>query len=281
MIKNLKDAYGNEAYPKTTFDSIKDDYGINLKDIVRTPFIKGINHRGYVDAPENTLPAYILSWKKGFRYVECDVSFTYDNIAVLLHDNTIDRTSNGTGNITSLTYEQLLQYDFGSWKSSAYIGTKIPTLYEFLILCRNLGIHPYIEIKASANYTDEQLHSIVDMVACCGLKGNITYISFSLPFLQSIRDYDKTARLGYLVSSINTNVIESTKGLSTGYNDVFLDSSKYGSPEIELCKNGGIPLEAWTINSKSTIKSLDDYISGVTSDSCNMENIRGMYAYFD
>ena len=58
------------------------------------PNIKSINHRGYIDGPENTLSAYKLSAKNGFKYVECDVSFTKDNVGVLLHDNTIDRTSN-------------------------------------------------------------------------------------------------------------------------------------------------------------------------------------------
>lgn len=68
--------------------------------------VLAVNHRGYSkDAPENTIPAYIMSKQKGFNYVECDVAFTKDGVAVLLHDSTIDRTSNGSGSISSMTYE--------------------------------------------------------------------------------------------------------------------------------------------------------------------------------
>ena len=96
-------------------DSVEDEKMLIENAINYDLNVKAINHRGYsYEAPENTIPAYIMSKKKGFTYVEGDVSFTKDNVAVLLHDATIDRTSNGSGNITSLYYQELLQYDFGS-----------------------------------------------------------------------------------------------------------------------------------------------------------------------
>jgi glycerophosphoryl diester phosphodiesterase len=148
--------------------------------------VLSVNHRGYsAEAPENTLPAYILSKKKGFNYVETDVCFTSDGIPVLLHDATIDRTSNGTGNINSMTYEQVRAYDFGSWKSSTYAGTKIPSLAEFLYLCKSIMLHPYIELKSSGAYTQAQIQQIVDMVHSYGLKGKVSYISFSSDRLYS------------------------------------------------------------------------------------------------
>ena len=119
--------------------------------------VKAINHRGFsTEAPENTIPAYIMSKNKGFTYVEADVSFTSDGVAVLLHDATIDRTSDGTGNISSMTYEYALQYDFGSWFSAEYAGVKIPTFTEFVTLCKRLGLHPYIELKSNGSYTQSR-----------------------------------------------------------------------------------------------------------------------------
>ena len=107
---------------------------IGLKEVSSINYdlnVKAINHRGYsYESPENTIPAYIMSKDKGFTYVEGDVAFTKDNVAVLLHDNTIDRTSNGSGKITDFYYQELLQYDFGSWFSSEYEGVKIPTFKE-------------------------------------------------------------------------------------------------------------------------------------------------------
>lgn len=279
MIKDFKDAWGSKVYPRTTLKAVEDINGLTLEHIVRRPFVKGVNHRGFnTEAPENTLPAFILSFKKGFKYVECDVAFTSDNVAVLLHDSTINRTSNGSGSIASLTYAQVLQYDFGSWFNSKYAETKIPTLAEFLVLCRNLGLHPYIEIKSDTNYSQEQLQKIVDLVAAYGMKGNVTYISFSLSFLQSLKNIDSMARLGYLVQSVSSTTISDAKGLLTGFNEVFIDSSAYGSSVVALCKDAGLPLEAWTINNEATIKSLDSFISGVTSDSLVLEQIVGGYS---
>jgi glycerophosphoryl diester phosphodiesterase len=228
--------------------------------------VKAVNHRGFsTEAPENTIPAYILSKKKGFTYVECDVSFTKDGVAVLLHDGTIDRTSDGTGSISDLNYVDAYQYDFGSWKSEAYAGTKIPTFKEFVILCRNLGLHPYIELKSNGSYTKEQIHSLVDMVEACGMKGKVTWISFSATFLAYVRDYDSTARLGY-VCSLTSAAIGVARNLRTGENDVFLDCSYSTVTDVSECVDADIPVEVWTVNSVGAIKNLNPYVSGVTSD---------------
>ena len=229
--------------------------------------VKGVAHRGYSSvAPENTLPAYRLAKEKGFFYVETDVSFTSDGVPVCLHDATIDRTSNGTGNINSLTWAQVQTYDFGSWKSADYAGTKIPSLEQFLVLCRNIALHPYIELKNSATYTESQIQSIVDMVEACGLKGKVTYISFSSTYLGYVKAYDASARLGYLVSTMNSTAISTAQGLQTTSNEVFIDTSATGSTAVSLCKAAHLPMEVWTIDSASTIKGLDPYITGVTSN---------------
>lgn len=229
--------------------------------------VKSINHRGYnTVAPENTIPAYILSKQKGFKYVECDVAFTSDNVCVLLHDDTIDRTSNGSGSISSLTYEQVLQYDFGSWKSSTYAGTKIPTLEEFLMYCKGLGLHPYIEIK-DGSYTQEQINSVVDTVEKVGMKGKVTYISFNITFLGYVKQHDNKARLGYVVSGVSQTNINNALSLKTDDNEVFIDAGGYNDSSIELCLNNDIPLEVWTYNGTSQIQNMNAYITGVTSDS--------------
>lgn len=231
--------------------------------------VKAINHRGYsVGAPENTIPAYIMSREKGFTYVECDVSFTKDGVAVLLHDATIDRTSNGSGNISSLTYEQVLQYDFGSWFSADYEGVKIPTLDEFLITCKGLGVHPYIELKSNGSYTQAQITQIVKQVEECGMKGKVTYISFSNTFLSYVKNADGAARLGLLANPLNSSKITQAVALKTSTNEVFVDAKLSTITEalISSCISNGLPLEAWTVNTESEIINMPSYISGVTSD---------------
>lgn len=231
--------------------------------------VKGINHRGFSSvAPENTIPAYILSKKMGFTYVEGDVSFTSDSVAVLLHDSTIDRTSDGSGNITSLTYQKVLQYDFGSWKSEEYAGVKIPTFKEWMICCKNLGLHPYIELKSAGGYTQAQINQVVSEVEECGMKGKVTYISFNNTYLGYVKNADGYARLGLLANPLNSTKISQAKALRTGTNEVFLDAklSTVTSALISTLISDDLPLEVWTINTESEIISMSPYISGVTSD---------------
>ena len=231
--------------------------------------VKNVAHRGYSNvAPENTLPAYRLASKNNCKYVECDISFTSDNVPVLLHDSTIDRTSNGTGNINDLTYEQVLQYDFGSWKSEVYAGTKIPTLEQFLSLCRDLGLYPYIELKNTATYTEAQIQGLVDLTEKYGMKDKTTWISFTSTYLDYVKNYDNKARLGYVVSNITTANINTALGLKTNDNEVFIDCSysNVDNAGVNLCISNHLPLEVWTVNSNSNIINSNKYITGYTSN---------------
>lgn len=227
--------------------------------------IKSVNHRGYGTAPENTLAAYRLSKINGFEYVETDISFTSDNVAVCLHDNTIDRTSNGSGNISDLTFDEVRTYDFGSWKSSDYAGEKIPSFEEFILLCRNLGLSPYIELKSG---TQEQIEACIDIVEKYGMRGKVTWISFSSTCLTYVKNYDNEARLGYVANAIDETIIDRTLSLLTDTNEVFVDTNytTLTDENCNMCAEANLPLEVWTVNTKSAITSLNPYVSGVTSN---------------
>ena len=229
--------------------------------------IKAVNHRGYsMKAPENTLAAYRESALHGFKIVECDVWFTSDNQAVLLHDETIDRTSNGSGKIENMTLNQVRQYDFGSWKDSEYIGEKIPTFSEFMELCQELELHPYIELKSGLSL--EKAHSLVNTVKNYGMLDNVSWISFGSDSLKNIVIAYNKARVGYLVNDVTSGVISTANNLKTGYNEVFIDCniSKVTESDVTLCKNASYPLEVWTVNKPSDVSKIDSYVSGVTSD---------------
>lgn len=231
--------------------------------------VKSVNHRGYnTVAPENTLPAFRLSRKMDFAYVETDVSFTSDGVAVCLHDATINRTSNGTGNISEMTFEQVRQYDFSKLRPS-YSPCQIPTFEEFIKLCKDIGLHPYIELKSNGAYTEAQVQSIVDMVRAAGMDGDVTYISMydSRAYLGFVKAYDPSARLGIIYTTVTPAVVAAAQNLKTETNDVFVDANTWTAAAVQLCKDAGVPMEVWTINSTDTIKTLDPYITGVTSDS--------------
>lgn len=227
-------------------------------------FIISICHRGYNSiAPENTLPAFRLARLKGFRYVETDVRFTSDGIPVLLHDASIDRTSNGSGHIDEMTYSQVREYDFGGWKSPIFKGTIIPSLYEFLLLCRRIGIHPIIELKAG---NSEQISQIISMVDSMGLEESVYFISFSDKALLSVLEFKSNARISLLTSSIDDDIISIAHRLQTGSSRICINSSDFSQEAINKCKDAKIPLWVWSLNREDAILNLNSYISAVTSD---------------
>lgn len=248
------------------------DLETEMFDYDRT--VNSIAHRGYSDlAPENTLPAFALAKKLGFKYAEADVAFTKDSVPVMIHDDTIDRTSNGSGTVGNLNYQDLLKYDFGSWKNSKYTGTKIPTFTEFILLCKNIGLHPYIEIKHNASYSKDQILQLVNIVRQCGMIGKITWITYKYEYLQYIIEADDTARVGFLFGrtgdySINDELVTKLINLRTGKNISFLPikNSLVTTDGISKCIAENIPIEVWTVDTENEILALNPYISGVISN---------------
>lgn len=100
-----------------------------------------VAHRGNNRfAPENTLVSYQQALETGAPIVELDLHRSKDGVIVLLHDDTLDRTTNGTGNVNDMTLEQLKALDAGTWKDAKYAGERIPTLEELAELCKGKAV---------------------------------------------------------------------------------------------------------------------------------------------
>lgn len=238
--------------------------------------IKSINHRGYnVTAPENTMAAFKESVKHGFRYIETDLAFTSDGVAVLLHDETINRTArnadgtaiSSTINIYDITYTQALTYDFGIWKGTEYAGEKIPTLAEFLDFCKSTGVHPYIELKYSTGWTQEQVLGTLNIIKAHGMYKKCTIISFIHGYLTAWIAQDTNSRIGVLCGTPTAEDVTYAVTLKTSTNEVFIDAQSAPSEVITSCITNNIPVELWVLNSLSDIENIDPYITGVASDS--------------
>ncbi len=238
--------------------------------------INSVNHRGYGDAPENTLSAYRLSKEMGFTMVECDVCFTKDGQAVLLHDDTVNRTSNinsqGKVKISDLTLAEARELDFGSWKNDKYKGEKIPTYQEFIDLCVELELYPYIEIKNGA--TEEQVASLAEVVANSELT-TVTWIARNIDFLSQLAEIRPNDRLGLIVNIVSSKSIKALAEIDKGRNLCFIDVwySLLTIPQINSCKKSNMPLEVWTLDDKDKIANIDPYITGVTSNFVNSEKL--------
>ena len=236
--------------------------------------VLGVNHRGYNSvAPENTLPAFRLSASNGFKWVETDIHTTLDNKLVCIHDSTVDRTSDGTGNVADMTLEQLKELDFGSWKSPDYAGTKIPTFEEFLICCKNLGLCAVVEKKSVGG---DNIKKFFDTIMNCGMFGRVMVIEAS----HVMMDYAFSNKIMIPCGSLTGGNWTVSNGVSSNSN---VERSKYwrnlGMPAftendydkinadmLDYCKANDLPMAICTPNSENAIISADPYIFQVTSD---------------
>jgi glycerophosphoryl diester phosphodiesterase len=112
------------------------------------PYPRWIAHRGAGRlAPENTLAAFRLGAAHGYRMFECDVKLSADGVPFLLHDATLERTTNGVGVGGDQPWDQLARLDAGSWHSRTHAGEPLPTLENIARYCRANGLLLNIEIK--------------------------------------------------------------------------------------------------------------------------------------
>ena len=241
-----------------------------------------IMHRGYNRvAPENTLSAFKLAAEMGYQYVECDIQFTKDGVPMILHDTTVTRTSNVASvemelfgakkrKLSELTFDEVRQLDFGSWKSTDYAGEKIPTFQEFLQLCQQYGLHPYIELKSDGNYSGK-LRDLYNIVASMNMQNQVTWISFDINLLNSIKKISPTAELGWLrgkENPVNPSTIAGARAIQTKTNKVYLMPKLYTlSYEMMIqCWKYDIGLIAQSVYSQEDKNNLNSYYTaGITN----------------
>ncbi|PTX48496.1 glycerophosphoryl diester phosphodiesterase [Melghirimyces profundicolus] len=178
-----------------------------------------VAHRGASGhAPENTLAAFDKAVEMKADYFELDVQRSKDGHLVLMHDTTVDRTTDGTGAVKDLTLTELKALDAGSWFSDKYAGEKIPTLEETLDRYRGTGIKILIELKSPSLYPGIE-QQVADMLAEKNLDNRGDKI-----IVQSF-DHDSVQRFHRQMPSVPVGVLVSyTAYKETGVTDDDLDS---------------------------------------------------------
>ena len=149
-----------------------------------------IAHRGYrAKYPENTLVSFRASLDAGVQMIELDVMLSKDRRVVVIHDATLDRTTNGYGPVNGYTIKELKALDAGSWFQPRFAGEQVPTLEEVLDDVNGRAMIN-IEIKASAfeaHYPVDSIErQVVDLVACKNLQASVLISSFEWKLLDNI-----------------------------------------------------------------------------------------------
>lgn len=234
----------------------------NINKIL-SPNVHSIFHRGYNLAPENTLIAFKQAKLHNAEYVETDIRFTSDNVPVLLHDATINRTArnadgtviSSTINIADITYAQALEYDFGLYKSSDYAGEKIPNFNEFMLLCKNLGLKPFIELKTG---TSEQIAQLYNTAKSYGFINDICWTGEGT-YLNYIQSVDQNATICYITRNPTVSVIASFKN-QTNIVIAGIEQTALTAEIMQDCIDNDLEILSWTIDIDDSIISTSRYV---------------------
>lgn len=160
---------------------------------------KIIAHRGAsLVAPENTLEAFAKALTLGAHGIELDVHRSKDGVLVVIHDETVDRTTNGTGYVKDLTFKELRALDAGSWKGPRFKGAKIPALGEVLAWLRGKNILLNVEIKSGRVIYPRIERDVLRLLVKYKYTKNTLISSFNHYSLAQIRYLQPTIRTGVL-----------------------------------------------------------------------------------
>lgn len=230
-----------------------------------------IAHRGNNStAPENSIVAFENVYRH--QAIETDIQLTSDNRWVVMHDETVDRTTNGTGKISDMTYDQFraLRIDTGANVDKLTDDEKIPpNLEEFLLICKKNNRIPVVEIKATGGYTKEQLQLIKTISDGIGMTEKTIFISFNYDMLVLMREIFPFNELQWVYQgTINTDVITKLKtlGLPCGL-DINENNASLTKDNVNLLHANRLKIGAWTVRYNSFEKMKDLGIDYITTNS--------------
>ena len=222
-------------------------------------------HRGASGhAPENTLEAFQLAIQMGADGIELDVHLSSDGELMVIHDETVDRTTNGSGLVSSKTLAELKQLD-ASKGMDGYAGAKIPTLAEVYDLIRDTNLLVNVEIKTdNIQYSDIEKKCLA-LETEKGMQGRVLYSSFNHYTLANVVALDPEAKTGLLYMSGLYQPWEYAKFAGAKYIHPFLRNLLL--PGLaEGCRENGIGINLWTVNDEQTMRACLKQNIGIITD---------------
>jgi glycerophosphoryl diester phosphodiesterase len=230
--------------------------------------IEIIAHRGYsARAPENTLAAVEKAIEAGADAIEWDVHVAACGTPVVIHDETLDRTTNGAGPVRGRTLAALRELDAGRWFGPSFAGERIPTLAEALARTEGRVGRVYTEIKADPE--PAEVDRILDVVRGAGRIDDNVFISFDWAALDRIAQRDDRAHVGYITDKLE-RVDSAVERAAAGTRAILdLDCELILThPEIaRRALDRGLTLAVWTVNQAGQATRL--HRSGVTRFTTN------------
>lgn len=207
-----------------------------------------IAHRGASGhAPENTLAAFRRAVELGARFIETDLQITRDARVVAIHDSSLDRTTNGKGQVHLQTLDEIRALDAGSWFNGggkSFAGEHVPTLREVLDFAQEHDVVFYLEIKSGPAWGVE--HAVVAALRDRNAAAGVVILSFEPAALDAVRRLDSTMMTGLLCEHPSGDLVERT--VRAGARQLVARGDLITPEVVDKAHHAGLQVVAWTIN---------------------------------
>ena len=230
-----------------------------------------IAHRGASGvAPENTMAAFRKAVELGAGFIETDLQLSRDARLVALHDDTLERTTDGRGPVSAKSVEELRRLDAGSWfRPSGQEGTpsfaaeRIPTIEEILAFGREHEIGLHLEIKATGPSGAE--HAVVGALRACGEIARTVVISFSPSVLTRVRQLEPLAMTGFLFSDRFPKAVATA--VDSGARQLLPRTDRVTRELVADAHAHDLKVVAWTANAREEMQKLISAgVDGIITD---------------
>jgi len=223
-----------------------------------------IAHRGASGyAPENTLAAFRKALSQGVTFIETDLHLTRDAHFVAIHDETVNRTTSGGGDVHHMTLAEVRKLDAGAWFASEFIGERVPTLVEVLEFAKKHDVVFYLELKPSGFWGGE--HALISNLRDSGEIHRVVVISFDPGILEGLRKIEPTLMTGLLHDGKIDDPFG--KAQEIGARQLAVRGNLVTPNFLKEAHKRDLQVVCWTINSPAHMRLLEAAgVDGIMSD---------------